>query len=417
MKSTLVIARRELVEKRFVFVAAIAFAILSIIIPLVPGVHAGQRSGALVVSSMLLSIGFAIGLAAILGGSIIGRELSDGRLSFYFAKPVPAPAIWFGKLIAATVLVVVCFGIIVAPAVTVGVHNVLRAMETDSRDALTMIRVVLTAAAVFFLITHVIGTFVRSRSPWIAFDFIAAAICGWALWMMARPLLDGAAIELIKLLGKILSLYLGMVIVAAGAWQLSRGRTDRRRKPHRTLTIPVDHLWLRSSRHSAVGRLGRFCDAGGSDTRFWRAGQQRLMGGRPRRDPKSRGLSSFLSLQRLERRLREGPLSAVAGQCLFARRPNRHVGRPIDARNGGGLCRASGHAQAAAGGDRNHVCSRAGRTIARWLAGGGDRSPRDSHRLRSYQPHLAGLGPRAKRFYLENRFSVGRHLAPLRARA
>ena len=116
MNSTMIIARRELSEKRFVFVAAGAFLLLALIVPLMPGVRAGERVGALMLTSLGFASIFSIGLAAILGATIIGRELSDGRLSFYFSKPVPATSVWWGKLVAAAALIVICFAIIGLPA-------------------------------------------------------------------------------------------------------------------------------------------------------------------------------------------------------------------------------------------------------------------------------------------------------------
>jgi hypothetical protein len=105
MNATVVIARRELAEKQFVLLAAIAFALLACLVPFVPGVHAGQKREAIVVVSTVLAVGFTLGLSTILGATIIGRDLSEGRLSFYFSRPIPAAAIWFGKLIAALVLI------------------------------------------------------------------------------------------------------------------------------------------------------------------------------------------------------------------------------------------------------------------------------------------------------------------------
>lgn len=234
MKDTLVIARRELVEKRFVFLAAIAFAVLALIIPWLPGVHAGERRGALVMASLILCTGFTVGLAAILGSTIVGRELSDGRLSFYFAKPLSAPSIWFGKVIAATLLVVLSLAIIGGPAFVTGVGSVVRTW-TNLGDALPTAQIILATAAAFFLLGHVIGTLVRSRSPWLVVDFVAAAICGWTIWLMIRPLRDGFAFELMQTFAKALGLLLAVVIIGAGAWQLSRGRTDRKRS-HREMS-------------------------------------------------------------------------------------------------------------------------------------------------------------------------------------
>ena len=230
MKNTLVIAQRELTERRFVIVSATAFALLALLVPFMPGVQAGERRGALVVASFILAVNFTAGLAAILGASILGRELSDGRLSFYFSKPLSSHAVWFGKLIAAALLIVVCFAIIAIPGLLAGgASRIVQIWTNPPREAPEAIVVFLAFCAALFLISHVIGTFVRSRSAWFAFDFIAAAICGTAIWLLLRPLLAGFALELIKTLGLILAIYAGVAIIGAGAWQVARGRTDRRR--------------------------------------------------------------------------------------------------------------------------------------------------------------------------------------------
>ncbi|HEX9500485.1 MAG TPA: ABC transporter permease subunit, partial [Thermoanaerobaculia bacterium] len=228
MKNTLVITRRELTEKRFVLLTAIAFAVLALIVPFVPGVHSGERRNAIAVASLIFATGFTGGLAAILGANIIARELSDGRLSFYFSKPVSAASIWFGKLIAAMLLIVVSFAIVVSPAFFAGITGVIRTW-TNLGDSLPTIRIILATAAVLFLLGHVISTFVRSRSAWLVFDFAAATVFGIAIWMIGRSLLLGYAVELTRKVWLILGIFAALAIVAGGLWQLSRGRTDRKR--------------------------------------------------------------------------------------------------------------------------------------------------------------------------------------------
>src|SRR5258706_15379992 len=115
MNSTFVVASREIAEKRFVFPAAVAFALLAIIPPSTMHMR-GSFGEALTVSSAILSTAFAFGLAMILGASIVGRELTENRLSFYFARPLPAAAIWFGKVAASTLLITLSFLIVFAPA-------------------------------------------------------------------------------------------------------------------------------------------------------------------------------------------------------------------------------------------------------------------------------------------------------------
>lgn len=229
MNNTLVIAQRELTEKRFVLVAAIGFAIIALMVPLVPGVRPEGRGSAIVIVSSLLAIGFTLGLATILGANIIGRELSDGRLSFYFSKPVSSLSIWFGKLVAAVILVVVSFAIIGAPAMFAGARSFAQVWEATGRDAGAIVAIVLTVAVVLFLLSHVLSTFVRSRSPWIIFDFVAATVCGIAIWLIERQLMLGFADSLVVRLAVSIAIYAGLAIIAGGAWQLARGRTDRKR--------------------------------------------------------------------------------------------------------------------------------------------------------------------------------------------
>src|SRR5581483_6444676 len=191
MNATLVIARRELAEKRFVFVTALAFLALALIVPFMPGVHDGERAGALIVGSLILATALSVGLAAILGGSIVGRELSDGRLSFYFSKPIPATAIWWGKLLAAATLIVASFGIVGFPALVAGGAAALSGWTAEG--TWSIFAFILFGAGALFLLSHVIATLVRSRSAWFLFDFVAAVICGTAMWMLMRALLAGFA--------------------------------------------------------------------------------------------------------------------------------------------------------------------------------------------------------------------------------
>jgi ABC-type transport system involved in multi-copper enzyme maturation permease subunit len=229
MNNTLAIAQREITDRRFVFIVAVAFLLLALVVPFMPGVHAGDRAGALVIGALVLATSLTLGLAAILGSSIVGREMSDGRLSFYFSKPVAATSIWWGKLIAAFALILACFIIVAIPAFVVGSTTAVRRWVNTPEEMLTTAGIVIGAAVALFLTAHVLGTFVRSRSVWFLFDFVAASVCGTAIWMMGRILLLGYAFELVKTLAIAFAVFAALAVIAAGAWQIARGRTDRRR--------------------------------------------------------------------------------------------------------------------------------------------------------------------------------------------
>ncbi|MEA2164166.1 MAG: hypothetical protein QOK37_2293 [Thermoanaerobaculia bacterium] len=225
MKNVLVIAAREFEEKRFVAFAAVAFAVLPFVIGLIPMMNGKSPGSAIVVLSVIFATGFTAGLGVITGASFVGRDLADGRMSFYFSRPVGAMSIWFGKLIAGIVLIVGCFGVIAVPA------RLLREAWKNQWDLQfgNLTAIVVGTAVGLFLVAHVIGTFARSRSPLIIADFAAAVICGVAIHLIVQPLILGLAITLANGLLIALASALVIGIVGGGAWQLERGRTDRRR--------------------------------------------------------------------------------------------------------------------------------------------------------------------------------------------
>lgn len=222
--TTLVVARRELAEKRFVFVAAVAFALLSVIIPFAVKAQSSFHE-MLALTSAILATAFALGLSAILGATVIGRDLSENRLSFYFARPLPGTALWFGKLAAAMILIAVSFGIIFIPALMSGTQSV--TMWTNSLGMFAA--AVVGGAIVLFLVVHVVSTMVRSRSALIALDFVCAvATVAAAAAMLALPLIAVARTIAITVAMALATGFL-TVLIAASAWQVAKGRADRRR--------------------------------------------------------------------------------------------------------------------------------------------------------------------------------------------
>jgi len=226
MKNALVIAAREFEEKRFIAYAAVAFAVLPFILGAIPGVNGKSPNDTIAMSSLIFATGFAVALAVMSGASFIGRDLSDGRMSFYFSRPVAPASIWFGKLMAGTLMVLGVFVLIIGPAWLV------TGKAWKSFWGITLgqgIAIVLVVALSLFLIAHVIGTFARSRSALIAADFAAAVLCGVSVRYLVLPLIAGQALIIIKWLLISLGVALVLAILGGGAWQLERGRTDRKR--------------------------------------------------------------------------------------------------------------------------------------------------------------------------------------------
>jgi hypothetical protein len=226
MKNALVIAAREIEEKRFVAYAAAAFAILPFLLGVIPMTNGRSPRDMIALVSLILAAGFTGGLAVMTGASFVGRDLSDGRMSFYFSRPIASTSIWFGKLTAGILMVVGCFGVIILPAWMASGKAWTSFWGITLRDASAA---VLMISLALFLLAHVIGTFARSRSPLIVADFAAAVVCGVAIYFLILPLSRGMAFILINWLLLALAIVLVVAIVCGGAWQLARGRTDRRR--------------------------------------------------------------------------------------------------------------------------------------------------------------------------------------------
>jgi len=226
MNHALTIAGRELAEKRFVFVLAAAMAVVAALVPLMPGLH-GDRAEAAAIVSAMLALNLALGLSAMLGATIVGRDIAAGRMSFYFARPVGAAAIWLGKLAAAVVLVAGSFAIAFAPALVAGTRHL--------SSLLPGAGYFVAGALVLFFGAHAIGTMVRSRSALVVLDFAAAVLTLPIAWLIIRPLLFGWAINATIFLGKCFAWALLVAVIGAGTWQLVDGRSDRRRS-HRAFS-------------------------------------------------------------------------------------------------------------------------------------------------------------------------------------
>ena len=232
MNGTLTIAARELRERSFVFIAAAVMALFPFLVAAFPSTRSAGPLFTILVAGAITSLGFTLALSIVLGGSMVARELADKRLSFYFSKPVSAAAIWFGKIAGAVVTIAISFAITFGPSLLVANREWRSTMQLQPGTALLTF---VLAAISCLLISHAVNTAVRSRSPLIVLDIAALAIGAAALWGMARLFTQSGAPILFSRMIEAIIVMVPAVILAAGAWQLSRGRTDLLRS-HRELS-------------------------------------------------------------------------------------------------------------------------------------------------------------------------------------
>ncbi|MHB1045751.1 MAG: hypothetical protein ACYC4P_07020 [Thermoanaerobaculia bacterium] len=217
-------ALREVAERRSVLVAAAAAAVLPFLVPLLPSMPGSDAATARALTALVLACAFGAGGAVLVGASVVGRELAEKRLSFHFARPLPAPVIWGGKLVGGLALVLLAEAIIYLPSsLASGRFPGL----IDRFDASAMAALLLLAIPLF-LLSWVASVALRSRSPWLVVDFVLLAASAGVVWSLGKRLvLFGQAPTLMETAAGCVLL---LAIFGGATFALvASGRTDARR--------------------------------------------------------------------------------------------------------------------------------------------------------------------------------------------
>ncbi len=256
MRGFLAVFRRELTERRLLAAAALAFGLLAVILPVVPGFRLGGMTLPEVRGGVAL--GFALLLstltAVFLGGSVLASDLLERRMSFYFARPLSGWTLWAGKIAAALALTFGTGLLAILPSALIGssfdaggVWGMGRGWTlTGSQAWLLWVLLVLF----LLLATNALSVMVRSRSPWVALDLAALAVVA-VLILNARNRLFLAGVgvaparewwvdplNVFALLGSILVVVTLAALFLASALQVVSGRTDLHRA-HRSVSAAL----------------------------------------------------------------------------------------------------------------------------------------------------------------------------------
>ena len=242
MRAFAAVFGREIAEYRLIFPAALLIGLVALASPWLPGTGGNPPAEIRGAAALSLSLIVAFVLAAVLGSSVLTRDLAERRLGFYFARPLPGWALWSGKLAAAAVLASLAGALVLLPAFLAGGRLDPRGYwllgGPQPGDATDLILLLPLGVIVLLLLTHALSTMVRARSPWLLLDLVAALAvvavfraCRESLWS------EGA----VEALDRGASLFLLAALVSAtvaSAVQILRGRTDLRRG-HRLLSLTL----------------------------------------------------------------------------------------------------------------------------------------------------------------------------------
>jgi hypothetical protein len=218
MRGFFAVVRREIAERRNVFAAA---AVCSVLPFFVPGGRQEIRLYAAAISAVL----FAAAISLLLGASTIGRDLSEGRLGFYFTRPIGSGAIWAGKLASIWLQTLLAAVIMLLP---VGVFDFSAWWrETGSGGLVGDVGIAFAFAVLVFLaVGNVVSLAFRARSSWVAGDLVCLAAWGLAMWFAARPLLVAGAPVLTFRVALATLAACSLALLAAGGAQVAIGRVD-----------------------------------------------------------------------------------------------------------------------------------------------------------------------------------------------
>jgi hypothetical protein len=239
MRAFLAIVSREIRERRALLAAAAVASLLPLLAPLLPSTGTNPPEDIRMAVMWVVLGGLAPLFALLLGIGFIGRDLSEGRLGFYYAQPISGATIWFGKLTAILLLVWVVEIIVVMPTVLLAPDPfyflLLPSMLTESVPTWLAPFAILIISTFVVLIAHAVGLVWRARSLWLIIDLVACLIAVSFGWLAIRSFVPIVA-ERIAVGSMYWILGWTMVgLVVGGLVQIVSGRVDLRRS-HRFLS-------------------------------------------------------------------------------------------------------------------------------------------------------------------------------------
>lgn len=226
MKTTMAIMVRDIAARRELFLLAVAAAILISLLPFLPNIVDYEKTDVRTVASGVGALAFGCIFALLFGATIFGNDLSEGRLGFFFSRPVSGFAIWWGRLLAAMALVWMVEIIVLMPALY---HEGMRLVSSrDVTDWLTILAYVVVPL-LFFLLAHSLSILVRAGTPWLFLDLGGAIVVAIFVWLNLRPIFEiGAPIAMWVVAGAFIAALL-ISLSIGGAMGVSVGRVDLRR--------------------------------------------------------------------------------------------------------------------------------------------------------------------------------------------
>jgi len=243
MTGMLTLATREVMERRTVLIAALAAGLMPFASPLFPGVTAARVADARDVMALVVAAVLGISVALLVGASVVGRDLAEGRLGFDFARPLGGLAICGGKFLGAIAVVLLVVMLALAPTSVVGGGIFSTSIPSSIGPIATPLGFMLIAILLLVPLAHAVGIAFRSRSGWLTLDLVACAVVLLVAATAARRLLVNQAPRLLTVMAVLSGLLVILALWIASVVQVTRGRTSLR-SGHRAMSIALWSMLL-----------------------------------------------------------------------------------------------------------------------------------------------------------------------------
>jgi hypothetical protein len=223
MNAAILIASRELRDRGRLFLIAACMAVVPF-----TAAFAVRENRALAIATVagFVAAAYTGGLALAMGVSMVGRDLTEKRLSFLFTKPVSAASIWFGKVTAGILTWLGAFVIVILPTIVFANRGWTDMWRTGG-GAITAYTLMMSTA--LFFSSHAASTVLRSRSALVAVDFTLLVLMLIAMFAITRPILLGGGLDVVVRMVVAMGVAVLLVLAIAPVWQIARGRIDPRR--------------------------------------------------------------------------------------------------------------------------------------------------------------------------------------------
>jgi hypothetical protein len=237
MRAFAMVLRRELAERWLLALAAALLGLIPVAVPFLP-LEISRAPDARAGTAIALAVIVSYVLALVLGSTVLARDLSERRLGFYFARPLPGWAIWAGKMAGAALLAFGSGVLVLIPAMLLGDRPDPSGYWGPAGDSALSFTLWAMTVLALLLAANAFSTMVRSRSPWLLLDLLAGTLLVGLVGAVTGRLLTAGALGALAMAHAGLLVALVLSFAAASAVQVTRARTDPRRG-HRLLSLSL----------------------------------------------------------------------------------------------------------------------------------------------------------------------------------